>query len=461
MNQTEPEIHWQPNPGPQTNALKKIEYEVLYGGARGGGKTDAGIAWLLYPIHIPQYRGLAIRRNAEDLVDWLDRAEEMYRAVGGVRSGKPAVFKFPSGAKIRTGHLKDDKAYTKYQGHEYQRMEIEELTHIAREENYLKLLGSCRSTIPGLDAQIFCTTNPGEVGHKWVKERWHIDMALPPAEIRCVDDKTERPRVFVSAKVTDCPQIVNNDPDYIKFLEGLPSGLKEQWRDGSWAEYEVAGAYYTAVIAEATKDNRIANIPYLQNYPVDTYWDIGKGSHLAIWFCQTVGYEIHFIDYLSNCEDIQEVALELQERNYIYGTHYMPHDGDPEQFNTGKSLKETAEKIGITPILTVPKISVEAGINAVKMIFKQCYFDMRNCEDGLDSLRNYHRKFDADRGCWKKKPYDNLAAHAADAFRYFAVGYRRMPRRAAKIGGGVTIDMIKKHYPKRGKQKTRRSATGY
>ena len=140
----------------------------------------------------------------------------------------------------------------------------------------------------------------------------------------------------------------------------------------------------------------------------------------------------------------------------------MPHDAAPGRIAAegGASLKDVAEKIGIRPVQIVPKISVEAGINAVKMIFSQCYFDERKCEEGLDCLRNYHKEFDYKRADWKQSPYDDYSSHAADAFRYFAVGYKRLPRKVAKIGGGVTIGLLKKYYPRR-RQVKRRSATGY
>ena len=115
------------------------------------------MAWLLRATQFPDARMLVIRRNADDLADWIDRAHKMYPYAK--ITGKPATIRFPSGAIIRTGHLKDDQAYTKYQGHEYQRVLIEELTQIPSEESYLKLISSCRSTIEGIEAKIFFTSN--------------------------------------------------------------------------------------------------------------------------------------------------------------------------------------------------------------------------------------------------------------------------------------------------------------
>lgn len=102
----------------------------------------------------------------------------MYGKYGAVVVGTPAVIKFPSGAEIRMGHLKDRKSYEKYLGHEYQKIAIEELTTIPEERFYIEILGSCRSSIPELPAKIMSSTNPGNTGHMWVKQRF-VDPVPP------------------------------------------------------------------------------------------------------------------------------------------------------------------------------------------------------------------------------------------------------------------------------------------
>jgi hypothetical protein len=230
---------WKPHPGPQELALRTVAYELLFGGARGPGKTDAGIVWIQKPIEIPQFRGLVIRKNAEDLSDWIDRARHMYSNLGCEVVGKPYVIRFPSGAKIRTGHLKDDNAYEKYQGHEYQRMLIEELTQIPSEERYLKLIGSCRSTVDGIDPRVFLTSNPGGPGHKWVNDRF-IRIGAP--NVKHTDPVTKRTRIFIPGKVQDNPTLMEKDPEYLNYLNGLPEPLRSMWRDGNWDVF--AGQYF-------------------------------------------------------------------------------------------------------------------------------------------------------------------------------------------------------------------------
>ena len=241
-----PEKTWYPNPGPQTLALQTTAFEALYGGARGGGKTDAGLAWLLDNDVLlnKNARALVIRRNADDLSDWLDRAARMYEYYGGRVTGNPPVIKFPSGYRIRTGHLRDDMAYTKYMGHEYHRILIEELTQIPDEKRYIQLIASARSTVVGLTPRIFATTNPGGVGHHWVKRRFKIDDVSLWSK-KWVDPVDSHTRIYIPAKVEDTPQLTTNDPGYVLFLEGLKETDQElwkAWRNGDWNTF--AGQFF-------------------------------------------------------------------------------------------------------------------------------------------------------------------------------------------------------------------------
>ena len=231
---------WKPHPGPQTYVLSVSDvYETLYGGSRGGGKTDAGIVWLLKHTDNPDFRGLVIRRNSIDLTDWIDRAQRMYPTAS--ITGQPPTITFPSGAKIRTGHLQNENAFQRYQGHEYQRIVIEELTQIPDEQQYLKLISSCRSTVEGIAPQVFCTTNPGNQGHAWVKARWRIGDKASNKAFK--DPISGRYRMYVPATIDDNPTLVKNDPDYVAFLESLPEPLRSAWRSGDWDVY--AGQFFT------------------------------------------------------------------------------------------------------------------------------------------------------------------------------------------------------------------------
>jgi len=245
-------VKWQPHKGPQTLALSIDEsvFEILYGGARGGGKTDAGIVWLLKGVDDPLFTGLCIRRNHTDLRQWIDRAKEIFPNADV--SGKPAIFKFPSGAKIYTGHLKDQNAYTQFQGWEIHRLLIEELGQIPDEQSYLKLLSSVRSTC-SIKPQIFATCNPGGPGHQWIRKRWKIGKAKNAFK----DTVSGRLRMFIPATVEDNPTLAESDPDYVRFLDSLPEPMRSAWKLGDWDVF--AGQYFTEfTLAKHVIDNDTA-----------------------------------------------------------------------------------------------------------------------------------------------------------------------------------------------------------
>ena len=285
-NQSEPKVFWQPHEGPQTDALSRSEFEILYGGARGGGKTDAGLVWLEEPDYIsnPRYRFLVVRENSKDLANWLDRASFMYAPQGGKVVGHE--IRFPSGALGWTGHLQDKNSFKHYVGNEYQKLLVEELTLIPSEESYLKLASSCRSTI-GLPPQIFCTTNPGNAGHIWVKNRFVKHGAMNAY----LDSETGRHRIFIPAKITDNPTLMERDPTYVNWLRGLPEKLRRAWLDGDWDVFE--GQFFDTW-DERVHTYRPFEIP--KDWPRFRAIDWGYSDHFCcLWFA--VGPNNHVYVY--------------------------------------------------------------------------------------------------------------------------------------------------------------------
>jgi len=423
-------IHWKPQPRQEYALVRAQEdiFELLYGGARGGGKTDGGQIWLVEPKYIQHklYRALVIRKNADDLSDWVDRAERMYAPLGAVVTGNPKVITFPSGAKIKTGHLNDSKAYTKYQGHEYQKMLIEELTQIALENNYEKLIASCRSTIPGLKSQVFNTTNPDGEGHVWVKERWNCENGDDKV-IEVYDKETGlyRNRLFISAKVEDNPTLVKNDPGYVATLNNIKDPtLRKQWRDGSWEEPMIPGAYYKDQFKTIKEKKRITLVPHDSALSVDTWWDLGMSDYMCIWLTQNVGSEIRVIGYIEDeGEGLAHYAKELNKLGYTYSGHYFPHDIAVRELGTGVSRLETAKSLGMLPAFQVKKLPVYDGIEAVRNVLARCFFDKEECSTGISRLSGYKKEFDEKRNVYKDIPVHDICSHGADAFRTLAVGF--------------------------------------
>lgn len=189
-------------------------------------------------------------------------------------------------------------------------------------------------------------------------------------------------------------------------------------------EASVQGSYYGQLLQEAKEHNRIKDVPYDKSVPVDTWWDLGVGDAMSIWFTQSIGNEIHIIDYLeSEGEGVPYYVAQLQTKGYVYGDHYWPHDGEARELSTGVSRKETAQKLGLNPILIVPNLSVDDGIQAVRILLSRCWFDVVKCKRGLEALSNYHKEYDEKRKVYKTRPEHDWSSHGADAFRYLAVGH--------------------------------------
>ncbi len=382
--------------------------------------TDAGQAWLLYDHENPKYRGLVIRRNADDLRDWIDRARSFYAGMGDM-VGNPPELRFNEGSIVRTGHLKDDNAFSKYQGHEYHRMLVEELTQIPSEEQYLKLIASCRSTVQGLKPQVFANCNPDGPGFSWVKKRFGIE-GTPTEPVWTTDPDTGLKRVFIPSRVQDNPTLVDNDPAYVSMLNGLPDGLREAWRDGSWADPIIPGAYYTTALLQARKEGRLTQVPYDPSKKVHTVWDLGIGRQLVVIFVQRDSTGLYMIDCWQGegSDGLPQAKKMLDTRSYIYGQHFAPHDSSRTETGTGKTIFDSAAALGLnfTPI---PNLKIRDGIDKALMMFPRLYIDEEKCEKVIESVRQYRRVWDENKLDWKDQPLHDWTSHFADTIRYLSL----------------------------------------
>jgi phage terminase large subunit len=129
----------------------------------------------------------------------------------------------------------------------------------------------------------------------------------------------------------------------------------------------VEGAIYRQQIIQAEKENRFCSVPYDAVKPVDTFWDLGFGDSVAIWLVQTVGFEFHLIDFIEDSQqDIGFYLRKLQERPYVYGTHYLPHDARARVLAAGgRSIEEQVSsggrRVEIVPNATMRMESQQVG----------------------------------------------------------------------------------------------------
>lgn len=450
------QARWVPYPK-QELALSRPEFEICYGGARGGGKTDAGLMWTAYDSDQPRLRGLVVRKNGIDLHDWISRARHWFEnKTHGVRIvGNPPILIWPSGATWLTGHMKDEKAFTKYQGQEFQRILIEELELIPSEDQYTSLLASCRSTLPGIKAQAFSTTNPGNVGHTWIKRRFGLE-GIPKEPIITKDERTGRMRIFVPATVEDNEALVKNDPEYVHFLNGLPDGLREQWRWGSWDDPIIRGAYYTLEMAQARRDARVGAVPFRPELSVHTWWDIGADM-TSIGFVQFSDGFINFIDYYQNDSlGFPFYLAKLQEfrenRGYNYGIHHFPHDFERMEWGSGRNREEILENRNIDYEIVPRPANKQDAIDQTRILLARARFDQNKCAQLVDGLINYRKKWDEEKQTFEEKPVHDWASHPADMVSYVAISNHeslipdkkpselgRLQKEAAAVMGGEGV----------------------
>src|SRR5690606_34706222 len=232
-NLREAEVIWRPNPGQQEKFHRAKEFEVLYGGARGGGKTDSLLMEATRQVWHPHYRGILFRRELKRAEDMIERSLKLYkRAFPGAKfNANEAKWYFPSGATIQFGHLQHEHNKYDYIGREFQYIAFDQLEEFTQTQ-YLFLMGSCRTSHPELRCYIRASANPGGPGHNWVKQRF---ITPAPPETTIIDPVSGRTRKFIPAGPYDNPKL---DPSYLQSLKMLPEKLQKAWIEGDWDTFQ-------------------------------------------------------------------------------------------------------------------------------------------------------------------------------------------------------------------------------
>lgn len=223
---------WEPQPR-QAMFIRCPASEVMYGGSRGGGKTDGILGdWLEHShVHGKYARGLAVRRRLVQLEEMIERGKELYLPIGSQWHEQKKHFQMPSGSILRMRYLESDDDAQHYQGHSYTRLYPEELTNFPSPTPIYRLQATLRSA-NGINCQMKSTCNPGGPGHLWVKNRY-IDPAPPFTPYS--DDGGKTFRVFIPAQLADNPALLDHDPGYVDRLKkvGDPE-LVRAWLEGDW-----------------------------------------------------------------------------------------------------------------------------------------------------------------------------------------------------------------------------------
>lgn len=220
--------------------------------------------------------------------------------------------------------------------------------------------------------------------------------------------------------------------------EGMAEELIQQEYYCSFEGVQV-GSFFGKELRNIELMGHMVSDLYEPAQAVETWWDIGVGDSTAIWFSQTVGHEVHLIDYLeASGEGIGYFAKELQKKPYVYRSHNGPGDLEVREWGSvgtaGKPITRVAaaRKLGID-FRIVPDIGLEDGINTARTFLARCWFDKAKCKRGLDALQSYHKEYNEKMHDFKSHPVHDWSSHGADSFRYLAVGHRQSVAKRPRV----------------------------
>jgi hypothetical protein len=229
----------------QGNFLELTIREALYGGAAGGGKSDALLMGALQYVDEPEYSALILRRTYADLTlpdAIMDRGKSWLLGKAHWQD-RDKVFTFPSSATVTFGYLEHENDKYRYQGSAFSYIGFDELTQFS-ESAYRYLFSRLRrpsgSTIP---VRMRAATNPGGIGHEWVRQRF---LEEPNAERR-----------FIPATLDDNPYLDRDE--YIQSLSELDPYTRQQLLEGDWFALPPGSKFrreWFPVVGEAPVDAR-------------------------------------------------------------------------------------------------------------------------------------------------------------------------------------------------------------
>jgi len=355
----QPTCRWTPHPGPQRAFLLSAADELLYGGAAGGGKSDALLAEAVPDLDKPGFHALLLRRTYPELEGkgsgLIPRAEELWISLGGRFDRHKLLWTFPSGATVGFGHLEHPSSVYAYHSAQFAYIAFDELTTFL-EAQYLYMLSRLRSPA-GIRARVRAASNPGGIGHTWVRRRfveklhpgeirWFkrassdevairplldaavraqvkrqgaeaFDAALrvqlrgPEAEALDAADEIEvsptdpdaMSRQFIPARVFDNPSLISKDPGYVRRLKALDPVDRRRLLDGDWWVANTGAVY------RSFNDDNLTDEEPAPGAPIELAFDDGYVDPRAILFLQRRGDRILVADEMYHVNHLSETCV--------------------------------------------------------------------------------------------------------------------------------------------------------
>jgi phage terminase large subunit len=236
---------------------------------------------------------------------------------------------------------------------------------------------------------------------------------LNPAEWFCMQLKASESGILPQSEIDDVKAQLSED----QYMQEYECSF----------EAAILGAYYGIEMRKAMDEGRITNVPYDPSLQTYTAWDIGLRDDTSIWWFQVNRGQLQVIDFFTGSGTlIKELAKIIKDKPYHYKTHYLPPDARAKTLNSnGRStIEQLAEHLGWDSLEVVPRLSVQDGIQAVRLTLPKCWFDENNCREGIEALRQYQKEFNEDTKSFKSSPRHDWASHPADAFRMLALSWQ-------------------------------------
>lgn len=461
------EMTWRPHPGPQTDFCQRGEYEALFGGSAGPGKTDCLIWEAARYRDNPRYRALILRRTYPQLQEIEDRCYQYLPDTGAQYRAGERRWYWPSGAFLKLGHMQHEADRYNYHGHQYHWVGWDELTQFTYAQYSFLTFSRARTTDPDMPPQVRATSNPGGIGHRWVKARFIDPM---PAKHTYIDPESGLSRIFIPAKVTDNPTLVEADPAYISRLMMLPEMDRRRLLDGDWDIFE--GQVFQDL------DQRIHGCEPFELPPEWEYF----GS-LDWGYSNPFSYGVYGVDHDENLYRVMEwyggkegdeanvglrmvaadVADGILEREAKLGVKVRYRIGDKSMWNALPGFRQK-EAIGkdLVEDFSARGCHIEKSdsdrIQGWQQVHKRFSVDRIVDEDGeVTDERPTFQAFNDQEAFWRlmpemyadeRNPEDidkHQEAHIADEFRYACMHRPLVPKRKAPSAPGSFQDTRTKH----------------
>ena len=347
---------------PKPIKLNAEAFEVLFGGAAGGGKSHGQlIDALLYALKYPKSSQILFRSTFSDLEKSLIRkSRSLYPTKIANYNDSKHTWKLANGSIIDFGYIQYEKDVYQYQSAEYDVIRFDELTHFTEFE-YTYMISRCRGANP-YPKHIKSSTNPGGIGHTWVKKRF-IDIGEPNTVHKCrLETGEETTRIFIPSLVQDNKFMLEYDPDYVKRLDALPEKERKALKYGNWDIFD--GVFFSEFDR---------NIHVTEPFQIPEHWnryiafDYGLDKFAVLFIAIDTKGKAYVYNYIHKEGLLASEAAQMLKsymRKDKFKDIYAPTDLWATDRHTGKNTAEIFMENGIN--LTQASRKREAGWLTVK-----------------------------------------------------------------------------------------------